>query len=92
MHFDDYHTSALMQVYADICFKMQFEDKIVLTSDLVLRVDDVKDYRYSLSQVLYRSDRDAWLSGKLDASVQTDSLDEYQEEMQNENGLFFGIF
>ena len=86
MHFDDSHTCALMQVYADICFKMKFEDKISLTSDLVIHVDDVKEYRYSLSRVLYSSDRDAWLSSKQDVAVQTDSLEDYQPELQDEHG------
>ena len=38
MYFDDKHTRALMEVYEDICFKMKFEEKIILTSDLVLLV------------------------------------------------------
>ena len=38
MYFDDKHACALMEVYEDICFKMQFEDKISLTADLVLHV------------------------------------------------------
>ena len=92
MHLDDNHASALMQVYADICFKMEFEDKISLTSDLVLLVDDVNEYRYSLSQELHHSDKDAWLSNKHDVGVQTDSLDDCQPDLQNENGWYTGLF
>ena len=77
MQFEDHHVKALMTVYTDLCFnKIQFEDKICLTSDLVLQADDARDFKYTLSQVLYSSDRESWLPAKQDACVQTDPVEQ----------------
>ena len=77
MQFEDHHVKALMTVFADLCFnKIQFEDKICLTSDLVLQADDASDVKYTLSQVLYSSDRESWLPAKQDACVQTDPVEQ----------------
>ena len=84
MEFDNHEVMSLMQVYKQLCFsKIPFQDKISLTSDLLLRIDDATDYKYTLSRVIYSGDRETWQPLKLDASVQTDPLEGNSSERQN---------